>query len=78
MVIAAYRPENRRCRTVVGQVMHRARHQPFGRVSNGIENIGDDRERLRILVVVFLGILLIVVVVLRVRNCRQRNKKRGG
>jgi len=53
------------------------RHEPFRREANGIEQVGEDREQLRILVVIFLGILLIGVVVLRVRNCGQHNKKRG-
>ena len=52
-------------------------YQPFKAVANRIEDIGDQRERLRILIVIFLGVLLIGVVVLRVRNCGQPNQQRG-
>jgi len=58
--------------------VHRTRDQPFGRISKGIEQVADDRERLRVLVVIFLGILVVGVVLLRVQNSRQRNEKRGG
>ena len=48
--------------------MGRARDQPFEAEADRIEHVREQRERLRILVVIFLGILPIVVVVLRVRD----------
>src|ERR1700722_16731085 len=76
-IVAAHRPVNRRCRTVVSEPVRRTRYDPFEGVSEGIEDIGEERERLRIFVVIFPGVLLIVVVVLRVRNCGQANEQRG-
>ena len=76
-VVASERPEYRRRGAVVGNIMQRARYQPFDPVTNRIKHVTEQRERLRIVVVIFLWVLLIVVVVLRVRNCRQSKKKRS-
>jgi hypothetical protein len=46
--------------------MQGPRDQPFDPEPNRIKHVTEQRERLRILVVIFLGVLLIVVVVLRV------------
>jgi hypothetical protein len=76
-VIAVNILEHRRGRALCSYIVKRTRDQPFERVPDGIKQVADYRERLRILVVIFLGILLIVVIVLRARNRGQAKHKRS-
>jgi hypothetical protein len=77
IVHTADRPENRRDRAIGRDVMEWTCDQPFSRESDRVERVGDDRQRLRIFVDVFFGILSIGVVVLRVRKAGEAEHEHG-